>query len=383
LDSHAEAARCREESGTPDGAGAREAFRFLPQGNEPEAYTAVIPFEVYVQQVGLPPQKIVKLDANENPYGLSKRAQKKLAEGKFFSIYPDPENTLLRQRLSEFLDLPAERIFAGAGADDAIDTLLRVVLEEGDVVVNCPPTFGMYSFETGVYRGRLLNVNRKADFSIDRDAIAQAVRTEPRAKVLFVCSPNNPDGSVVPEEDLRALLRLPVLVVLDEAYVEFSGGSLIRWTLEYENLAVLRTFSKWAGLAGLRVGYGVFPLRLMPRAMTMKQPYNVNAAACQAALVSLDDYDAMAETVQKIIAERERMFARLQTIPWMQVYPSRSNFILCRLRDRDPKQVQAELAKQGILVRYFDKPGLRDCLRISVGRPQDTDALMAAVEKMT
>ena len=114
--------------------------------------------------------------------------------------------------------------------------------------------------------------------------------------------------------------------------------------------------------------------------MTLKQPYNVNAAAYQAAMASLDDYEALAKTFRKIIAERERMFARLKTIPWIKVYPSQSNFFLCRLVDRDARAVQAALEKQGILVRYFDRPGLRDCLRISVGRPRDTDTLMEALE---
>jgi histidinol-phosphate aminotransferase len=382
LDSHAEAARLRSEPGAPAATGERERFRFLPQGGEPEAYTAVIPYEVFAAKFGKS-KRIVKLDANENPYGMSKRALEKVAEGKYFSIYPDPQNTLLRKRLAEFLDLPWDRIFTGAGADEPIDVALSAVLAEGDVVIDCPPTFGMYSFSTGVHHGRLLKVQRRSDFSLDVDGIEAAVRAEPRAKILFVTSPNNPDGSVVPDETLRRLLGLPILVVVDEAYIEFSGGSRIRWTLEYQNLAVLRTFSKWAGLAGLRIGYGVFPQSLMGRMMTLKQPYNVNAAAYQAAMASLDDYDTLAKTFRKIIAERDRMFARLQTIAWMKVYPSHSNFFLCRIAGRDAGKMQIELEKQAILVRYFDRPGLRDCLRISVGRPRDTDALMEALEKMT
>jgi histidinol dehydrogenase len=381
LDGHAEAARLRSTGGG-NAVAERERLRFLPEGNEPEAYTAVIPYEVFAAQFGKP-EKIVKLDANENPYGMSKRALDKIAAGKYFSIYPDPQNILLRKRLGDFLDLPWERIFAGAGADELIDVVMSVVLAEGDAVIDCPPTFGMYSFSTGVHRARLLRVNRTPDFSLDPDGIEAAVRAEPRAKILFVCSPNNPDGSVVPDETLRRLLALPVLVVLDEAYIEFSGESRIGWTREYDNLAVLRTFSKWAGLAGLRVGYGVFPESLMRRMMTMKLPYNVNAAAYQAAMASLEDYESLSKTFGAIIAEREKMFARLQTIPWLKVYPSRSNFFLCRLAGRDAQAAKAGLEKRGILVRYFDRPGLRDCLRISVGRPQDTDALMEALGKMT
>jgi histidinol dehydrogenase len=384
LDAHAESARLRAEADTGEPVEAGIRFRFLPEGREPEAYTPVIPFEVFETEFSKKNKKrIVKLDANENPYGMSKRALERAASGKYFSIYPDPQNTLLRKRLGEFLDLPPERIFTGAGADEPIDVVMSVVLAEGDAIVNCPPTFGMYSFSAGVHRARVLTVERAPDFSLDVAGIEAAVHAECRAKILFICSPNNPDGSVVPDETLRRLLQLPVLVVLDEAYAEFSGGSRIRWTQDYENLAVLRTFSKWAGLAGLRIGYGVFPQSLMGRMMTMKQPYNVNAAAYQAAMASLDDYDTLKTIFEKIIAERERMYARLKGIPWMSVYPSRSNFLLCRLSNRDPRTVQAELAKRGILVRYFDKPGLRDCLRISVGKPEDTDALMEALTELS
>jgi histidinol dehydrogenase len=384
LDAHAESARRRAAASASPNLGKPRPFRFLPQGGEPEAYTAVVPYETFEAEFRKKSkQRIVKLDANENPYGISERALRAVASGKYFSIYPDPENTLLRKRLGEFFDLPFERVYAGAGADDPIDVVMSVVLEPGDSIVNCPPTFGMYSFSAGVHRARVLRAPRREDFSLDTERIEAAVLAEPRAKLLFVCSPNNPDGSMVPDETLRRLLALPVLVVLDEAYAEFSGGSRIRWTLEYENLAVLRTFSKWAGLAGLRVGYGVFPSSLMGRMMTMKQPYNVNAAAYLAAMASLEDYPAQEKTFQKIIAERERMLARLQTVPWMTVYPSRSNFFLCRIRGRQARSVQAELAKQGILVRYFDRPGLSDCIRISVGTPQDTDDLMKALESLS
>jgi histidinol dehydrogenase len=388
LDSHAEAARLRAAAGAPRPAGG-EPFRFLPRGCEPEAYSAVIPFEVYAARFRKSKTRIVKLDANENPYGMSKRALERIAAGKYFSIYPDPQNTLLRRRLGEFLGLPPERIFPGAGADELIDVLLSVAADPGDVVIDCPPTFGMYSFSAGVHRLRTVRVGRNPDFSLDVGRIEAAVRAEARAKVLFLCSPNNPDGSVIPDEALRRLLRLPVLVVLDEAYIEFAETGRppretgrIGWTLEYENLAVIRTFSKWAGLAGLRIGYGAVPASLMGRMLTVKQPYNVNAAAYPAAMASLDDYSALQKKFARIVAERERMFGRLQKIPGLTVYPSRSNFLLCRIRNRDARALQAELAERGILVRHFDRPGLRDCLRISVGKPKDTDAVVKALKNL-
>jgi histidinol dehydrogenase len=382
LDSHAEAARFRAEA---DGAAAKPSstpYRFLDSAEGAGSYEPVVPFEIWAERLGIPADRIVKLDANENPYGPSPRALKKLAEGKNFHIYPDPVSTILRARLSEFKEVPAERIFAGAGADEVIDTLLRVVTLPGDAVIDCPPTFGMYAFETEINRTRLLAVRRKPDFSLDLDGIEAAVQAEPRAKVLFLCSPNNPDGSLLPEGDLKRLLRLPLLVVVDEAYAEFSNTSFFRWVLDYPNLGVMRTFSKWAGLAGLRAGYGGFPEAITRNMMRIKQPYNINVAAGQAAIASLEDADALMANVRKIIAERERLVGKLQEIPWLQAYPSQSNFILCRVLGRDALGVKKALEQKGILIRYFNKDGLRDCIRISVGRPSDTDAIIAALQEM-
>ncbi|MBI4770567.1 MAG: aminotransferase class I/II-fold pyridoxal phosphate-dependent enzyme, partial [Chloroflexi bacterium] len=214
----------------------------------------------------------------------------------------------------------------------------------------------------------------------DVAGVEAAVRAEPRAKVLFLCAPNNPDGSTISDADLRRLLALPVLVVLDEAYVEFAGSpGRIGWVQQYDNLAVLRTFSKWAGLAGLRVGYGAFPEWLLPELWKIKQPYNLNAVASAAAIASLEDVEVLRANVLRITAERERLFAALQAVPYLHPYPSQANFILCRVVGRDARELKQTLEAQGILVRYFDQPGLRDCVRISVGRPEDTNRLLAAL----
>jgi histidinol-phosphate aminotransferase len=240
----------------------------------------------------------------------------------------------------------------------------------------------VYAFSTQVNRGRVLNVPRRADFSLDVPGIEAAVLAEPRARILFLCSPNNPDGGVLPDEDLRRLLRLPVLVVLDEAYVEFGGQSRIQWARNHENLAVLRTFSKWAGLAGLRVGYGAFPPWLLERVQVIKPPYNVNVAAAQAAIASLAEAEYLRANVERLRAERARLWRKLAAVQWLTPYPTESNFILCRVKGRDALELKRALEREGILVRYFDKPGLRDCIRVSVGRPEDTDALLAALERV-
>jgi histidinol-phosphate aminotransferase len=370
-------------------------------------YTPILPFEVLSQRLKRTPDQIVKLDANENPHGPSPKARAALANAAFLNIYPDPDNTFLREALAEFTGLPKECLFPGAGADELIDLTLRATITPGDVVINCPPSFGMYPFSADVNAARLVEVPRRGDFSLDVPALEQAVRAHPRAKVLFVCSPNNPDGSLISDEDLRRLLALPVLVVLDEAYVEFAsspppllksplrfgerrrGGETlgevghIAWTLDHPNLAVLRTFSKLAGLAGLRVGYGAFPEWLLPQLWKIKQPYNVNVAATSAAIASLDDLATLQDNLGKLIAERERLRAALARLDFLQVHPSAANFLLCRVLDRDAQQLKLALEQHGILVRHFDRPGVRDCIRISVGKPEQTDVLLEALKVMT
>ena len=188
-------------------------------------------------------------------------------------------------------------------------------------------------------------------------------------------------------DELSELLKLPTLVVLDEAYIEFSGfgrlGTLatrITQVPSTNNLVVLRTFSKWAALAGLRVGYGAFPDWLMPVLWKAKQPYNVNVAASAAAIASLEDLDYLSATVSTLRSQRDRLFAALQEIPFLFPYPSSSNFILCKVTGRDAAELKQRLAIEfGILVRYFNSPGLQDHIRISAGRPEHMDTLLKAL----
>lgn len=353
-------------------------------------YTPIEPFEVLSQRLGLPVEQIVKLDANENPYGLSPRARQALANLAYIHIYPDPESRALRNALAEFTGLPAKNLVAGAGADELIDLVLRVTLESGDCVLNFPPTFGMYPFDTRLNAGQVIEIPRRVDFSLDLPAILQAVQAH-HPKVLFLTTPNNPDGSLTEVFVINALLELPVLVVVDEAYIEFSEQagrlgerrSLLAQVLERENLVVLRTFSKWAGLAGLRVGYGAFPDWLLPVLWKAKQPYNVNVAASAAAAASLQDLDYLSLNVEKICLERSRLYAELQSISYLQPFPSQANFILCKVSGRPALALKDALATRGILVRYYNTPLLQNYIRVSVGRPQDTTDLVAALKTLS
>ena len=350
-------------------------------------YAPIEPFEVLSTRIGRDPSQLVKLDANENPYGPLPAVRAALGKLNFPHIYPDPESRALRKSLAKFTGVNEEYLLAGAGADELIDLLMRVMLEPGDCVLSCPPTFGMYSFDAGLNAARCIEVLRKADFSLDMESICKAVKTY-QPELFFITSPNNPDGSVIESEVMDRLLALPTLIVLDEAYIEFAGENLgadlsrIREVPTRENLVVLRTFSKWAGLAGLRIGYGAFPKWLMPTLWKSKQPYNVNVAATIAAQVSLDHVDELSKIVELLKEERERLFVSLQEIPYLKPYPTQSNFILCKVVGRDAAELKSRLAQEyGIFIRYFNKPGLRDHIRISVGRPQDTDALIKALKE--
>lgn len=350
-------------------------------------YQPIVPLGILAEQLDRPLDSFVKLDANENPYGPSPKAAAVLNAAQDLHRYPDPESRPLRQALSEATGLPEARLMAGAGADELIDLTARVTISPGDAVVDCPPSFGMYPFVAHLNQSALVSVPRRPDFALDVAAIeSAAIRSG--AKLLFLCSPNNPDGGVIDDETLYRLLELPLLVLLDEAYIEFAQASSagiksrMAWTLEHDNLVVLRTFSKVAGLAGLRVGYGAFPAWLAEQIWKIKQPYNVNAIAAAAAIAALDDGAWLEEHARLLAQERERLFALLAKFDFLQPYPSQANFVICRVKGRDAPALKEALARQGVLVRYFAKPSLEDCIRISVGKSADTDLLVAALRQI-
>ncbi|HEX7555062.1 MAG TPA: histidinol-phosphate transaminase, partial [Leptolinea sp.] len=344
---------------------------------------------ILASKMGIPENKIIKLDANENLYGPSPLVFEALQTLDYINIYPDPESRTLRAALAENYQVPIDNLMAGAGADELIDLLLRVLIEPGDIVFNFTPTFGMYNFDAILNFATCINIPRKSDFSLDMAAIRVAVEKY-QPKIIFICSPNNPDGSLLSDEEIHYLLSLSALIVLDEAYVEFtqkdldlgSHRSLIGMVKDRDNLVVLRTFSKWAGLAGLRVGFGAFPNWLMSLLWKTKQPYNINVAANTAALASLKDRKYLAINVAKIQAERSRLIEELSRIPQLTPSTSYSNFVLCKTSGKTAKEIKDNLASGGIFVRHYETNNLQNFLRISVGRPDDTNALINQLEKI-
>jgi histidinol-phosphate aminotransferase len=335
----------------------------------------------YCSTCGIDPASVLKLDGNENPYGPSPKALAAIRSEREYHIYPDPDQAAAREAIAAYVEADVERIVCGLGSDDLIDLILRAVVAPGDAVINCPPTFGMYPFSTEIVGGRVIVVPRLESFALD---IAGIERAAPDAKAVFLASPNNPTGNRLSVDEIKRLIALPVLVVIDEAYMEFAGRehsstSLLR---EHANLVVLRTFSKWAGLAGLRAGYGVMAPALASLLMTIKQPYNLNVAASAAVVAALGDRAQLDEWACAITGTRNEMADALSGIDWIHPYPSEANFVLCRLDGVDAVEVRDRLAKRGIFVRYFDTPMLRNHLRISVGLPQHTNIVTKALQEI-
>ena len=343
-----------------------------------EPYEPIVPLEALSERSGVPVEKLIKLDGNENPYGCSPRVRRALADYGFYHIYPDPVHRELMGPLERYVGVGREHIVAGSGSDELIDLILRLFLEPGDKVVNCVPTFGMYPFSTEVCGGVTVTVPRDGKFDVDVAAVKSAV--DERTKVIFVASPNNPTGNTTAEDAILELVSIGIVVVVDEAYYEFSGRTVASMVPAHGNLIVLRTFSKWAGLGGLRVGYGVFPVRVAELVRRIKIPYNVNVAGMVAAKESLADVGYLRGNVEAIVAERGRLSALLREQGLLEPMPSEANFILCRVSKGGARELKERLEKKGIFIRHFgDNPVLRDMLRVTVGKPEHTDALVEAL----
>ncbi|MFC1963758.1 histidinol-phosphate transaminase [Chloroflexota bacterium] len=328
----------------------------------------------------IPSGKIIKLDANENPYGCSPGTRIAMAEYTGWNIYPDAAQTRLRQQLQNYAGADAEGIVAATGSGELLDDLLCLLLEPGDEVINCIPTFDLYRIRTLINGGKLVNITRQDNFDVNIDSVKAAI--SPCTKLIILSNPNNPTGNVLSQEDVTALAETGVPLLIDEAYYEFCGETVVPLTRRYHNLMVLRTFSKWAALAGLRIGYGIFPKDIAGYLLKIKLPYNVNTAALVAAEASLRDREYLLDNVQRIIAERERLFNELVDIKWLEPYPSRANFIFCSLRKGKAGVLFQKLQDRGILVRYFDHPLLQNGFRVSVGKPEENNAFLKTLRQL-
>ena len=310
----------------------------------------------------------VFLDANESPYPTG------------YNRYPDPHQKALKEQLSAIKGLPAENIFLGNGSDEAIDLLFRVFCEPGrDNAVAISPSYGMYTVAAAINDVTVRSVPLGEDFSLPAGALLDACNA--RTKLLFLCSPNNPSGNAFAPAELEALVRdFPGIVVLDEAYADFSAkGSLRAKVLECPNLVILQTLSKAYGLAGLRLGMA-FADEYVIRLMSMvKYPYNINQATQE--LVSKVLAEPIAEKVAETVAQRARVAAALPAFRFVRrVYPSDANFLLVQVDDADA--LYAHLLADGIIVRNRSRvPLCAGCLRITIGLPSENDKLLQSLDR--
>jgi len=328
-------------------------------------------------------QAPVKINQNENPYDLPEALKRRVLESALrrpWSRYPDFDSRELLDKLAAFSGWRPDGILAGNGSNELIEALLLVTVGAGTRVVIPEPTFTLYALLTTVLGGEAVRVPLTPDLQYDADAIARA-RRQAGATLTIVCSPNNPTGGVLATADVRRLCEEEGgLVVIDEAYHEFAGESMVPLLETHPNLVVLRTFSKAMGLAGLRVGYLLSSPALVREINKGRLPYNLNFFSQMAALTALEGYAELADRVRQLAEERERMLALVGDLPGVRAHPSRANFFLIELEEADPKAVFEALYRRGVLVRDVTAyPMLSRCLRISVGSPEENDAFLHAL----
>ncbi|GLV56778.1 histidinol-phosphate aminotransferase [Dictyobacter sp. S3.2.2.5] len=348
-------------------------------------YTPGESLQTFSQRTGIPANNVIKLNANESPYGPVPSALQMLRDHAWYNQYPDVQAQSLTEAISRYTGLEGAHIVLGHGSMEVIRLLWSLFLSPGDEIITCSPTFSLYTSATRERKAYLRNIPRRADYSIDLAAVLAELT--PAARMIVLCSPNNPTGNPLPEDDLLTLLKTGLIVVVDEAYVEFSSHptGYAHLVPHYQNLVVMRTFSKWAGLAGLRVGYGLFPQWIVSAARQAQYPFAVNVAGHLAATATLNHLDEARERVQWIIEERERLSHVLAGYPFLNPIPSEGNFILARIDHQQVSlcQFQSTMEKHGLLLRYFPLlDGRHDYVRVTVGLPEHTTRLAEAIEQI-
>ena len=333
-----------------------------------------------------PDRASIKINQNENPWDAPERIRNEtLAQMKArpWSRYPDFIPAKLQQKLAEFANWTAQGVIAGNGSNELIQAVLMVTISAGKRVLICEPTFALYRQITTVLGGEIIVAPMKQDLTFDVAAISDAVRMF-SPDVTIICSPNNPTGQTIADEDLAGLLRAASgLVVIDEAYHEFAGHTVVPLLSEHENLIVLRTFSKAMALAGLRVGYLLAAPLLTNEIRKALLPYNLNSFSQTAGEVAIANYDQeLRPLVTKIIDDRARLFDELSRVNGLTPLESKANFMIVR-SSMNPKSVCAELLRRDILVRDVSGyPMLKEYFRVTVGRPDENDRLVAALREI-
>ncbi len=317
----------------------------------------------------------VFLDANENPFGSSTSQD--------FNRYPDPYQSALKEEIAKIKGASPAQLFLGNGSDEAIDLLFRAFCNPGtDNVILLPPTYGMYGVSAAINGVEVRNVPLTSEFQLQPEKILAAA--DKNSKILFICSPNNPSGNAVKREDILFLIEnFPGIVVVDEAYIDFSEApSLITILDQHPNLLVMQTLSKAWGLASLRLGMAFASSELIRVLNQIKPPYNISGLTQEVVLSALQNKGKVDEFIQLILEEREFLRKELEKLPYIQkIHPSDANFLLVQFEY--PNQVYEDLVREKIIVRNRSSVlHCAGCLRITVGTRAESISLLQALEKV-
>jgi len=309
------------------------------------------------------------MDANENPFGNLNR-------------YPDPYQKELKAAISKFKGISPGNIFLGNGSDEIIDLCFRVFCNPGvDKVLTFTPTYGMYEVSAGVNDIEVLKVPLNEMFQIDLQNV-KPLFADKNLKLVFICSPNNPTGNAMNFADVEYILKnFTGIVVIDEAYIDFSGKpSFIRLVDNYPNLILMQTFSKAFGLAAARVGMAFTQPDIIQFFNKLKPPYNISTINQKAALRKLGKSEELRDQVTKIKEEKERLSANLQKMKITEkIYPSDANFLLVKVKNAN--YIYSALVKENIIVRNRSSV-IENCLRITVGKKSENDRLIKALKNI-
>jgi histidinol-phosphate aminotransferase len=330
------------------------------------------------------PGNLIKLDAMENPYRWPEQLQAEwFAELRVVALnrYPDPQAGELKQQLRELMDVPGSAaVILGNGSDELIQMIIQSVAAPGRVIMAPEPTFVMYRQIAAVSGLKFAGVPLRADFTLDVDALLAAIDAQQPAAV-FLAYPNNPTGNLFDRDAVEAIIaKAPGLVVVDEAYAPFTDHSFMPALATPGNLLVLRTLSK-LGLAGLRLGLLAGPGAWLEEIEKTRLPYNISTVNQLTGTVALRHYDVFAGQAERLRSDREALFARLQEMPGLAVFPSEANFILWRTPPGRADEIFAGLKDRGVLIKNLNgsAAALADCLRVTVGTAEENAAFLAAL----
>ncbi len=334
--------------------------------------------ENIAKDIGISENEIIKADSGENPYAPD---FSRLGEIKSLKVcyYPDPSCRKLKSKLSEYLKVSEGKITCGNGSDELIDLLIRIFVAKNDEIIISPPTFSMYKFY-GELAGANIKEVLRSKSSLRIDVEKMLMNISDRTKMVFIDSPGNPTSTLIDMYEVEMLLRQQVIVVVDEAYYEYCGKSAMSLLSKYPNLVILRTFSKWAGLAGLRIGYVVACPLIINTIDSIRPPYNVNSFAQEAASLVLDNKRLYLNRLEKIISLREKYVSCLSSFSDLFVYPSRGAYILIKPKT-NAKTLQTYLRKEGILVKLINSCFLENTLRMNLPGQEEMKRIISVLEK--